>query len=287
MNTVFVGGSRHVSRLPTDVKTRLNNVIRSGHRVIVGDANGADKAVQKHFHDAAYDKVTVFCSGDSFRNNLGQWETHKIDVPKHTKGFQFYAAKDREMAREADFGLMIWDGKSPGTLLNVLRLVRSGKIAVLFSVPDKGAINFKNEADWEAFLGRCSGELRRDLRERATPDEWLPSRQQSLLDVPAEANAASDEQPSSQSPPDDQEGELANDLNVALAAGDPAAVVNVLGSLAKTRGMSQVARETGLAREGLYRALSMDGNPEFATVLKVLSSLGLRLTAEPVQHASK
>ena len=46
MNTLFIGGSRHVSRLPTDVKKRLDNVISSGHRVIVGDANGADKAVQ-------------------------------------------------------------------------------------------------------------------------------------------------------------------------------------------------------------------------------------------------
>lgn len=213
MNTVFVGGSRHVSRLPAEVKARLNNVIKSGHHVIVGDANGADKAVQKHFHDAAYDKVTVFCSGNRFRNNLGHWEIHKVDVPKHTKGFQLYAAKDREMAREADFGLMIWDGKSPGTLLNVLRLMRSGKIAVLFSVPDKGAINFKTEADWEAFLSRCSDELRRDLRERATPDEWQPRRQPSLLDVPVKAYSATEEQPGSQAQTE-LDVELAKDLRV-------------------------------------------------------------------------
>ena len=122
MNTIFIGGSRHVSRLPSEVKKRLDNVVVSGHRVIVGDANGADKAVQKHFHDIHYDKVTVFCSGASPRNNLGTWLTHHVDAPKNAKGFQFYAAKDREMAREADFGLMIWDGKSPGTVLNVLRL---------------------------------------------------------------------------------------------------------------------------------------------------------------------
>lgn len=274
MNTIFIGGSRHVSRLPAEVKNRLNNVISSGHRVIVGDANGADKAVQKHFSDAAYDKVTVFCSGDSLRNNLGGWTTHKVTTRENVKGFQFYAAKDREMAREADFGLMIWDGKSVGTVLNVLRLVRAGKIAVLFSVPDKHAINIKTTADWEVFLNRCSDELRYDLRARATADEWQPDQQTSFLDTPPKKGQGK------------ASAELASSLNAALATADPAAVVDALGNIAKSRGMSQVARDTGLARESLYRALSAGGNPEFATVLKVMSSLGLRLVASPAPRDS-
>lgn len=277
MNTIFIGGSRHVSRLPAEIKHRLDNVINSGHQVIVGDANGADKAVQKYFSEAAYDKVTVFCSGDSFRNNLGHWTTRKVDAPKNLKGFQFYAAKDREMAREADFGLMIWDGKSPGTVLNVLRLVRAGKIAVLFSVPEKRAINIKTQTDWDSFLAHCSDELRHDLHERATPDEWQTGQQQSLLDANQETEReAAQPQPSATGPSED---ELADSLDAALAAADPVAVVNALGDLAKMRGMSNVAKDTGLARESLYRALSSGGNPEFATVLKVLSSLGLRLNA--------
>ncbi|PPU17842.1 putative addiction module antidote protein [Xanthomonas arboricola pv. guizotiae] len=275
MNTIFIGGSRHVSRLPAEIKRRLNNVINNGHQVIVGDANGADKVVQKYFSEAAYDKVTVFCSGDSFRNNLGHWTTRKVDAPKNLKGFQFYAAKDREMAREADFGLMIWDGKSPGTVLNVLRLVRAGKIAVLFSVPDKRVINIKTQTDWDNFLIHCSDELRHDLNKRATPDEWQLGQQQSLLDANQETGPETEQpQPSATGPSED---ELADSLDAALAAADPAAVVNALGDLAKMRGMSNVAKETGLARESLYRALSSGGNPEFATVLKVLSSLGLRL----------
>jgi hypothetical protein len=111
----------------------------------------------------------------------------KIDAPKNLKGFQFYAAKDREMAREADFGLMIWDGKSPGTILNVLRLVRAGKIAVLFNVPDKRAINFKAQSDWDSFLSRCSDKLRRDLHERATPDEWQSAQQTSCSIRPSQS----------------------------------------------------------------------------------------------------
>jgi probable addiction module antidote protein len=289
-NTIFIGGSRHVSRLPAEIKHRLDNVINSGHRVVVGDANGADKAVQKYFHDASYDKVTVFCSGESFRNNLGHWETRTVDAPKNLKGFQFYAAKDREMAREADFGLMIWDGKSPGTVLNVLRLVRAGKIAVLFSLPDKRAFNIKKQADWDNFLSQLSGELLDDLRERATPEEWLPDRQPSLLDTSSVESKTSSEPKAEQTlatVSEVSEDELAASLNAALAAADPAAVVDALGGLAKIHGMSNVAKETGLARESLYRALSSEGNPEFATVLKVLSSLGLRLSATPTLTASK
>lgn len=172
MNTIFIGGSRHVSRLSSEIKTRLDNVVANGHRVIVGDANGADKAVQRHFVDLKYEEVTVFCSGARPRNNLGTWLTHCVDAPENAKGFQFYAAKDREMAREADFGLMIWDGKSPGTVLNVLRLVLAGKIAVLFNVPEKDVVNIKSLDGWRNFLSQCSDELRGDLKKRATPDEW-------------------------------------------------------------------------------------------------------------------
>lgn len=279
MSTIFIGGSRHISRLPVEIKQRLDNVISSKHRVVVGDANGADKAVQKHFVDAAYDNVTVFCSGGSYRNNLGQWSTHRVDAPKTAKGFQFYAVKDREMAREADFGLMIWDGKSPGTVLNVLRLVRSGKIAVLYSVPEKRAINIKTVADWDAFLERCNDELRHDLRERATPDEWSHGRQASLLEMPNERMAEKEELPVSMSLPELFDQGFADLLNTALATSDPTTIVEALGNIAKARGMSQMARDTGLAREALYRALSPSGNPEFATVLKVMSSLGLRFTA--------
>lgn len=66
-------------------------------------------------------------------------------------------------------------------------------------------------------------------------------------------------------------------LEAALEDGDPALVVAALGDIARSRGMTHIARETGLGRESLYKALSTEGNPEFATVLKVLKALGLRL----------
>ncbi len=80
------------------------------------------------------------------------------------------------------------------------------------------------------------------------------------------------------------EEDMAAYLEAALEEGDPALVAAALGDIARAKGMSEIARETGLGRESLYKALSAEGNPEFATVLKIVKALGLRLhaTAEHV-----
>lgn len=62
--------------------------------------------------------------------------------------------------------------------------------------------------------------------------------------------------------------------------GDGSLIRAALGDIARARGMSQLARQTGLSREGLYQALSAKGNPEFSTVMKVIRALGLKLRAE-------
>jgi probable addiction module antidote protein len=80
--------------------------------------------------------------------------------------------------------------------------------------------------------------------------------------------------------------ELAADINTALAAGDLASAVDALGHFAKLHGMAQVARDTGMARESLYRSLASGGNPEFATVLKVMASVGLRLAVSRIGEGS-
>lgn len=61
--------------------------------------------------------------------------------------------------------------------------------------------------------------------------------------------------------------------------GDGSLIRAALGDIARARGMAQLARDTGLTREGLYKALSPEGNPEFSTVVKVIHALGLRLYA--------
>ena len=68
-------------------------------------------------------------------------------------------------------------------------------------------------------------------------------------------------------------------LEAAFEDGDPALIAAALGDAARAKGMTKVAAEAGLGRESLYKALSPEGNPEFATVLKVMRALGLRLRA--------
>ena len=71
-------------------------------------------------------------------------------------------------------------------------------------------------------------------------------------------------------------------LEAAFDDGDPGLIAAALGDVARARGMTNVAAKAGLGRESLYKALSPNGNPEFATVLKVMQALGLRLHASPV-----
>jgi probable addiction module antidote protein len=59
-----------------------------------------------------------------------------------------------------------------------------------------------------------------------------------------------------------------------------------MGDIARSKGITQIARETGLGRESLYKALSAEGNPEFATVVKIMKALGLRLHATPISVRS-
>lgn len=68
-------------------------------------------------------------------------------------------------------------------------------------------------------------------------------------------------------------------LNAAFADGDTAVIAAALGDIARAEGMSKVAKKTGLGRESLYKALSPDGNPALATILKVLKAFDLNLKA--------
>ena len=77
------------------------------------------------------------------------------------------------------------------------------------------------------------------------------------------------------------EEDMAAYLEATLEEGDPALIAAALGDIARAKGMTQISRETGLGRESLYKALSPEGNPEFATVLRVVKALGLRLHASP------
>lgn len=74
---------------------------------------------------------------------------------------------------------------------------------------------------------------------------------------------------------------IAEYLTDALEDGDPSFIAKAIGTAARARGMSEVAREAGVSRENLYRALSGDTKPEFDTIRRVLDALGVRLEVKP------
>lgn len=135
MKTVFVSGSRAIGRLNEEVRNRLRNIMRQSFQVVLGDANGVDKAVQSFLHESGYRHVEIFSSGGRCRNNVGAWPVRAVAVPADVSGRDFYTVKDRKMAAEAHFGLVLWDGKSPGSLENIVELVNQGKPVLVFLSP--------------------------------------------------------------------------------------------------------------------------------------------------------
>ncbi len=178
MKKIFFGGSRRLGRLSQQVQERASNVIDEELVVLVGDANGADKAIQKFFAERAYPNVIVFFAGSLCRNNLGNWRTHPVPVPE--RDFQYYAAKDLAMSEEADYGFMIWDGESAGTVNNILNLLERGKKVVVYLSPQKEFLTFKTPIDAGELLSRVDPTIARTLDKKIGFFQRVASSQQAL-----------------------------------------------------------------------------------------------------------
>lgn len=122
----------NIKHLDPRVKARIDNIVEQDFEVVVGDADGADTSIQCHLMTHVRAKARVFCSGAQPRNNVGNWPVERVSTnsPEGTRAF--FTAKDVQMAEVADFGLMIWDTKSTGTLSNVLELLARKKKSVVF-----------------------------------------------------------------------------------------------------------------------------------------------------------
>jgi len=158
VTSVFIGGSRRLARLNARIRERLDTIIENNFNVLIGDANGTDRAVQAYLAKHNYLNVLVYCISGKCRNNVGQWQCKSVDPPSLKKDFEYFAAKDAAMARDASYGFMIWDGKSRGTFNNVLNLLNHGKKVLVYLSPAK---RFSSVAD--------SSQLRRILQDSASP----------------------------------------------------------------------------------------------------------------------
>jgi len=171
MTMIFMGGSRDIVDLPEPAIERISSIVSHEHGVLIGDAPGADAEVQGLLAGYGYEHVGVFHAGKEPRHNLGDWAAYHVPPPPGARGFAIHAEKDREMARRADYGLMVWDGESPGTFLNVLRLALVASPCVVYDTARGTVVTTYGVADWRAMLDRVRTDVARQVIARMTPDE--------------------------------------------------------------------------------------------------------------------
>jgi hypothetical protein len=145
-----------IKKINTEVLERINNVIELGYQVLVGDADGVDTSIQNYLLEKKAKSVLVYCTGDQPRNNIGKWPVNRIQT-KYSPGTRaYFTAKDLEMAEDCDYGLMIWDTKSTGTLSNGIELLKRDKKTLVFVNKERKFIKVKSVSDLEDLISYMS-----------------------------------------------------------------------------------------------------------------------------------
>ena len=172
MTSVFLSGSHMITSLNDAIRNHLDDMIDNERDVLVGDANGADKAMQKSFADRDYSRVTVYFVGKVCRNNVGNWVAQNIPVDPKLRGRHFYAQKDKAMAERADTGFVLWDGQSPGSLENILELVKRDKPVLVYFAPERTFYDVTDHAVVHSLLNKCSEDTRAALDQETHLDRY-------------------------------------------------------------------------------------------------------------------
>jgi hypothetical protein len=166
MTTVFVAGSLSIKRLHKLFLERLQSVVASQFQIVVGDADGADKSIQNALLEMDATNVTVYCSGVRPRNNVGSWPIETVASDKEPGSRAFFTAKDVEMARVADYGLMMWDAKSTGTLSNVIELLSNDHASRVFVNKDHKFITVTDAATLKELINKMSVSAREKAEDK-------------------------------------------------------------------------------------------------------------------------
>ena len=106
MEKIFIAGSISIKKLDESVTRRIDKMMNQGYEIILGDADGIDKAVQNYLNIQGYNKVTIYHSGTTVRNNLGNWSTKSVATKYRFGTRDFFTAKDLALANDADIGVM-------------------------------------------------------------------------------------------------------------------------------------------------------------------------------------
>lgn len=163
---IFYGGSRlarGTSELPPEVVERLAQDMAEDNHILVGDAAGADAAVQRFLASHGYQNVTIYYSRSEPRVMLDpSWRTHRPANPDDLQGYALQQVKDRAMADDADNGVMLWNPVtynrfrnvevSKGTLANCVNLLKAEKPVTLYYAPEDHTYYFDTFASFEAWV---------------------------------------------------------------------------------------------------------------------------------------
>ena len=179
---VFIAGPRAITALDEQVKARLDNVMKNEMTVLVGDANGVDRTIQNYLHSAQHNAVLVYASGGKPRNNAANWPIVAVNAGK-SRGFDFYAAKDLQMAIDADYGFMIWNGISKGTLNNIINLTRLGKKSLVYFTPQKEFICVDSYDKLNELVHTCDNATIRLYESLMRQEKRSPESEQMALNV--------------------------------------------------------------------------------------------------------
>jgi len=152
MCKVFISGSIRIKKLDKNVTERINNIINYQYDVIVGDANGVDTSIQSYLNENEVKSVEVYCTGNKPRNNLGQWSIKSVDTDAKPGTRAFFTAKDLAMAKDCDYGFLVWDTKSTGTLSNTIELLKRDKYSLVYINKIKKFTKIKKVEDLEELL---------------------------------------------------------------------------------------------------------------------------------------
>ena len=154
---IFIAGARKLTELDRPVQERLYSIYKNEYDVLVGDCYGIDTSVQRYYAGLKYDRVTVFSSIGRARNNVGNWTVRYVNAA-NLKGFELQRQKDIAMADEADYGFMIWDGMSRGTLSNIITLTALEKTTLVYLASKQAMTVIKDFAQLEKLLTVCPQE---------------------------------------------------------------------------------------------------------------------------------
>lgn len=156
MHKVFISGSMSIQNLDLHVTDRVHNILESNYLILVGDADGVDTSIQKVLKSKRTSNVVIYCAGEQPRNNVGDWLVERVATMERPGTREFFTAKDLKMAEACDYGFMIWDTKSTGTLGNIIELLKRGKYSLVYINKKKTFQKIKSVGDFEDLLSNMS-----------------------------------------------------------------------------------------------------------------------------------